>query len=279
MDSSLYYAYIALLGDSKYHSINNLANTYSIMAEDYLVKHNDDSAKKYFNLFKGYNDSIILKKKIEYVSKLKLLHETDKLLNNIRIQKQKLNEYNLKTRFLIVVMILVLIALIIFILLYKRIQISYKKIVKESVQSLRMEKEIKLLRQKLSMEFNHKKNNSATIKNSDKIYYEIIKLLEENKLYTDHTFTLNKLSELIDVNRTYISNIINLKTGDSFVKLVNTYRVEEAKQMLMNEENKNLTLEAIGKSSGFKSTSSFYRVFKKETGVTPSFFIKNKNSQ
>ena len=48
--------------------------------------------------------------------------------------------------------------------------------------------------------------------------------------------------------------------------------------MLVDEANTNLTLNAIGKMAGFKSDATFYRVFKSETGVTPSFFIKNKNA-
>ncbi len=47
--------------------------------------------------------------------------------------------------------------------------------------------------------------------------------------------------------------------------------------MLIDENYNNLTLTAIGKMAGFKSSATFYRVFKQKTGVTPSFFMKNKN--
>jgi len=278
LDSALHYTYIALQSSKKFHSINNFANTYSLMTSIYLEKHNADSAKHYFVLFKNYNDSIILNKKIEYVSRLKVINETDKLLENNKIQKQKLIWYHLQLKYLLIVAFIILAALLVVFILYRKVKSSYRKIVKESVQSLKIEEEVIRLRQKLSINDAKNKNNGTNIENSDKIFYEIIKYLEEDKLYTDHDFTLNKLSELIGINRTYISNIINIKTGDSFVKLVNSYRVKEAKRMLIDEENKNYTLEAIGKISGFKSTSSFYRVFKIETGVTPSFYIKNKNN-
>ena len=276
VDSSLYFAYKALHANSQYHSINNMANTFSVMVNDYLMQHKDDSVKKYFNLFKDYNDSIILNKKVEYVSKLKVINETDKLLEKNKIQKQKLVEYNIKIKYLVILAIIILLALIIVIIFYRKAQISYKKIVKESVHSIKIEEEVIRLRQKLAID-EKPKNQGTNIENSDAIFYEIIKLLEEDKLYTDHTFTLNKLSEVLGVNRTYVSNVINVKTNDSFIKLVNSYRIKEAKKMLVDEQYKNLTLEAIGKASGFKSTSSFYRVFKSETGVTPSFYIKNKN--
>ena len=64
---------------------------------------------------------------------------------------------------------------------------------------------------------------------------------------------------------------------DSFVKFINIYRVKEAKKLLIDNNNKILTLDAIGKLTGFNSPSTFNRVFKMETGVTPSFYIKNKS--
>ncbi len=276
IDSSLYYAYKALNINPKFHNVNNMANTFYIIAQDYLIKHKYDSVKTYLNLFKNYNDSIILNKKIEYISKLKVINETDKLIEKNKMQKIELNKYNSKIKYLIVIIFIILLALIVVAIFYKKTQMSYKKIVKESVQSVKMEEELNKLKQELPTDKESKKTNS-NIENSDKIFYEIIKLMEEDKLYTDHTFTLNKLSDILGVNRTYVSNVINIKTNGSFIKLVNSYRVKEAKKMLVDDKNKNLTLEAIGKASGFKSTSSFYRVFKTETGVTPLFYVKNKN--
>jgi len=102
-------------------------------------------------------------------------------------------------------------------------------------------------------------------------------LFVKDKLYTDEDFSINKVAEVLDTNRTYISNIINSKTGDSFVKLLNTFRIKQVKKMLIDDKNKFLTLDAISRDAGFKSTSTFNRVFKAETGVTPSFYVKNKN--
>ena len=274
-DSSLYYAYMAINYNPDVHDINNLANVYNILLDNYLKLNKTDSVKKYLELYKNYNDSVIINKKLEYVSKLKVLNETDKLVKNNEIQKNKLHQYYTRIKYLIVLSLIILIALVIVIIFYKKTQLSYKKIVKESVQSLKMEEEVKALKQQLPN--NQDSNNNLNIEESDKIYNEIIYLLEEKKLFKDDSFTLNKLSEILDVNRTYVSNVINTKTSNSFIKLVNTYRVKESKRLLIDNQNKNLTLDAIGKASGFKSSSSFYRVFKAETGVTPSFYIKNKN--
>ena len=60
----------------------------------------------------------------------------------------------------------------------------------------------------------------------------------------------------------------------NFVSFVNSYRIAEAKKLLLDPNKYNLTIEAIGNESGFKSKSAFNGAFKKITGMTPSAFVK-----
>ena len=64
----------------------------------------------------------------------------------------------------------------------------------------------------------------------------------------------------------------------NFVTFINAYRIEYAKNLLNNPEKNNLTIEAIGQGSGFKSKSAFNNAFKKITGINPSDFKRNKLS-
>lgn len=276
-DSSLKYCYKALAINPEYHSLNNFANTYSLMTGLYVNKNMPDSINKYLELYKAYNDSVVIKQKAEYVSKLKVIYETDKLIDEIKSKKHEIEKSHSKIVTMSVIIIIFSIALIVFIILYRKLQLSYKQIVRQSVNSLKIEDEYKKLKQKIAELNAPVKPKTVNIEKIDELFSEIIRLMEEDKLFLDEDFDVNKLADKLNTNRTYISKIINGKTGDSFVKFVNTYRVNEAKRLLLDEKNKKLTLEAIGKLSGFKSSATFYRVFKLETGVTPSFFVKNKN--
>jgi AraC-like DNA-binding protein len=55
---------------------------------------------------------------------------------------------------------------------------------------------------------------------------------------------------------------------------VNTYRVEYVIDLMKNDEMRNYTLLSIGFEAGFNSKSSFFRIFKKLTGKTPSEYMK-----
>jgi AraC-like DNA-binding protein len=284
-DSALVYINKGLSNPANSLYLNNYVNSYRVLTEAYIQKHEPDSSIKYFSLYRQYTDSLFLKKKADNISKLKVIHETDKLLLNVKIQKQKIEEYNTKFRNLSIGISLLVIAIIIFFIYYKKLQASYRRIVKESVQAILIEEEnaalvkkIKSLEESPSAE-NNKVLSSFTIEKGDDIFEEIQAIFKNEKPYIDPNFNLNKLADRLNSNRTYISNIINSKTGDSFVKFINTYRVKEAKKLLIDNNNKILTLDAIGKLAGFNSTSTFNRVFKLETGVTPSFYIKNKSDK
>ena len=278
-DSAIFYVNQALKHPSQSNYLNNYVNSYRILSESYINKEIKDSAFKYFSLYQEYNDSLIINKEIEFVSKLKVIYETDKYLGNVKEKERKILQYKRRTTWLGLVIALGIIILIILIQAYRKLQMSYRNIVKESVKSIKIEQRNQALIEELAILKNHQEKGPVlnSIENSEEIFEQILLLMEKEKLFIDEDFSLNKLSKELNTNRTYISNIINSQTGETFIQLVNKFRIKHAKEALIDENNKNLTIESIGKEAGFKSTSTFNRVFKAETGVTPSFYVKNKN--
>ena len=60
----------------------------------------------------------------------------------------------------------------------------------------------------------------------------------------------------------------------SFYDLINDYRVETVKQKMRSSESRQFTLLALAFDSGFKSKTSFNRVFKQKTGMSPSQYYE-----
>ena len=101
-------------------------------------------------------------------------------------------------------------------------------------------------------------------------------LLISNKIYLDPSLTLESTAENLNLSKSHLSRIISTELGSSFTDYLNYFRVEEAKCYLINPEFSNYTIVAIGLEAGFNSKSSFFEVFKKATGMTPSAYKKQQ---
>jgi AraC-like DNA-binding protein len=114
---------------------------------------------------------------------------------------------------------------------------------------------------------------------SEKLKKELIKLLEEEKIYLNPELKITELCRLLNTNRTYLSVFINQEFKLSFNDLINRHRVKHAVLMLKTDTNNHFSLYDIAIASGFGSVSSFSRVFKKNTGVTVSHFKTHGSPQ
>lgn len=113
---------------------------------------------------------------------------------------------------------------------------------------------------------------------SDKYLVRLFRLLEEDKVYSDDSVSLDSLSKKLAVSPRILSRLINEKLDKSFYDLINHYRIEDAKKQLLDEKNNKAILE-IAYDIGFNTKSSFNRAFKKETGMTPSQFKKEESAR
>ena len=96
-----------------------------------------------------------------------------------------------------------------------------------------------------------------------------------DKLFLDEDLTLTSLADKVNLSDKKLSAIINHKMNTTFYDLINTYRIEEFKKRIISEEFENLSIFGIATDCGFKSKSTFNRLFKLKEGVTPSIFKKN----
>lgn len=99
----------------------------------------------------------------------------------------------------------------------------------------------------------------------------------ENKYYLSSTPSLPDLSKKINFSPNYVSQVINEKMNLSFLEMINKYRIEDAKAMILDKEL-NETIEGIAYSVGFNSKSTFHSAFKRFTGQTPSEFKNSKTT-
>lgn len=106
----------------------------------------------------------------------------------------------------------------------------------------------------------------------DEIATRIITLIEKEKLYQETELTLQNLADKLQLPSYQVSQAINTGLQKTFYDLVNGYRVEEAKRLLLDIRSLNYTILSVGFEAGFNSKTTFNTVFKKATGLTPTDF-------
>lgn len=114
---------------------------------------------------------------------------------------------------------------------------------------------------------------SETLKNDNLIEFE--KFIKEERNFLDANLSLESVAEKLNINKSYLSRLINSDLEKSFNDYINELRIEEAKTYLEQTEFENYTLLAIGLEAGFNSKTAFNSAFKKFTGVTPSEYRKS----
>jgi AraC-like DNA-binding protein len=116
------------------------------------------------------------------------------------------------------------------------------------------------------------KYERSGLKDSDAEKYlsRLLKHMETKKPYLDVDLTIQDVAESLNIQRHFLTQVINEKLNKNFYQFINEYRVEEVKRLLKDKDYQKYTMTAVAFEAGFNSKSSFNSVFKEITGTTPS---------
>lgn len=106
---------------------------------------------------------------------------------------------------------------------------------------------------------------------------ELLELINSRKLFLESDLSLVKLATILNITSHQLSYVINKGFDENFYQFINSFRVEEAKKLILDPKSSHLSLLGIGFEVGFNSKTVFNTTFKKVTGQTPSEF-KNNNA-
>lgn len=86
---------------------------------------------------------------------------------------------------------------------------------------------------------------------------------------SDPNLSLESVAEYVGINATYLSRLFTSIAQQNFSTYLNQCRVDNAKRLLKSSD---MPAQEIGYLTGFCSVATFFRVFKKHTGMTPKQF-------
>lgn len=99
---------------------------------------------------------------------------------------------------------------------------------------------------------------------------DALRITEEK--YSDANFTLVSLSDELGVSANYLSSVFKMETGMRFKKYLNTYRIDKAKELLMDSRYK---IYEVSDLVGIEDSRYFSQIFKTYIGMKPSEYRKS----
>ncbi len=119
------------------------------------------------------------------------------------------------------------------------------------------------------------KSGRLPLAEMERIVKQLDEIMLKEKLYLDCELRYSQIATKLGVSVRSLSAALNEHAKQSFNDFVNAYRVREVKKQILENQAGEETILAIALNSGFTSKSSFNRVFKNHTGLTPTEFLKS----
>ncbi len=113
-----------------------------------------------------------------------------------------------------------------------------------------------------------KPSNSPEKASRQKMIVEDIKAYIQSHLGAD--LSLRTLAQMADYEPVYFHRLFSRFTGESIHKFINSQRLDEAKELL----REGTKISQIGDRLGYARASNFIRFFRRETGVSPTSWLK-----
>ncbi len=111
--------------------------------------------------------------------------------------------------------------------------------------------------------------SALTPERAGQIAERIEAAMRRDQLHLDANLSLRKLSRHVGAPQNIVSQTLNERLGATFFDYVAHWRIETAKPMI---EAGDASVLAIALEVGFNSRSTFYKAFKRETGLTPKAY-------
>jgi AraC-like DNA-binding protein len=116
-------------------------------------------------------------------------------------------------------------------------------------------------------------NRHIICSKSNSKFYEIENWIKEDDKYLDIHFKAKHIINRFNIPFEQLDKLFKVNTGKTLKKYINSIRIKKLIHEMTKVENHNIKIEIIGEKCGFNSRSSLYRIFKQETGQTPSEYI------
>ncbi len=230
------------------------------LAEIYESQELFKQSIKHYLIFADEEKELNEEKAEQNLAKLMVEYDSENQKRIIVLQKKEMEQKKIAMIWLIIAIVLIIVSTLIVLRWYYFQKKSLEKDIEQQKKINIQQLEIKQLKERIE---NYASNDQNVLIN------KLIDLLDNQKIFTDSSLSLDKLARKINTNTSYLSNAINSEFGCNFKTLICKYRIDYCKKIIKENSEFDLPIKQVASEAGFVSISTFYSSFKKETGITP----------
>lgn len=259
------YSENALALEKSNRMIYNRRVTYMVLAKSYLGLDDSKSSKEYLSLFTKINDSINSVEKAAVEKPIKQIISEEKINN-----AEKINRIIIYT--LILFLVLIIIGWLLWLRNEKKLHKKYETVIQKIVHKKNDHK-------KNSLE----KTSLKPIQIADETIVTLLSKLEKfekSEKYLRKDISLAWLANHLETNVKYLSKAIKTHRDTSFSNYINGLKINYIiDKLYKNPIYREYKINYLAEECGFATPRVFLNAFKKETDLTPSYFIKELQNE
>lgn len=141
----------------------------------------------------------------------------------------------------------------------------------------RMKREREVLNEAVSYRKKTMQARKSSTGDMEKLQEQLLEYMQRKKPYLNAHLTISELAAAMSSSETDLSMLLNNKMNVNWSNFINAYRVDEMKHRLREGGLEKFTITALAEQCGFVSKTTFFRVFKHVTGMTPAEYCKQNN--
>lgn len=260
MDSAIYYSRIALLGFDSLGVLARAKEEYFSLANLYAAT---GRSTEYINAIKQYDSlsKVLLNEDMnERIAEMEIRYKLDVKNMQIKNAETELRKNRVQIVVISTFSLALLIALILTYRLYSKVNFANKNLYKKNIELLATE------RSKAVEQINLDTNVEQNV-----LLDRFKKLMEDQEFFKKPELSLKMAAMELGTNEKYLSQAIN-RGEDNFNTYINRFRVNEARRVILEEQQDHISIEELGFMVGFSNRHTFSRAFTQITGISPSEF-------
>lgn len=274
---SIEYAKSALELEKQFRDPHNRVESFEFLAYSYTEIGDREKAAKYMRDYSWLKDSIRIAER----------NNADTAMETVITDVKNVHKKNLQ-KLSVYVLIIAFIATMAMYLFWKRRNKSLQKKYETIISQIRSEtkgtdkknnwkSEIEVTKDtKEIIESNEPKSTIDIPVETLQVLISRLEKFEKSKLYLRKDLNRPWLTTHLNTNSKYLFDVIKNYRGKNFADYINGLRIEYIMRKLVEDPKyKEYKIEYLAEDCGFNSRQVFINAFKKETGLTPSYFIEN----